>query len=508
MSSSTAVEQAEEQAVVTPVAEVRTAAADADASESNGGIVAFNAEAEVDATDVAVVKEDDVHKPQQKYKYLCFGGIALLVVIAVAIAIPVALTTTTGGSQVDQQQTITSMPSTSPSAAPTSEILTDYLQYLETALPDFIINYDNTTVSNLYDPSSPQYKAAQSIVAEDVEYWQTIRNMDFLLDPSVTLQRFALAVLYYATDGNNWANNDQWLSPTKECTWFGITCNADNQQVIGLDFGDVGNNMRGTLPQEIVLLSGLEQLSATNIMFNSIEALTGLSTLTQLALPRNNIQGTIPVSLLTNNPFLTTIQLQQNALNSTIPTEIGTLSNNLRTWVFCRTAVRRSCRTGTSQDLWFTYGKIHSSTATQPATTMAMEQSNLLYAYQLRLLRYRPFLTGLGLAGSCCGSSVLTFGFGFEASLLSSASRPLAATASASSSCSLAMVNGVPAACFFAGAARRCPGSYPVSGSSELYPSSSRPFSASSSRMSIIVIRSSHHLSSGSRCFPSGSRTS
>lgn len=33
------------------------------------------------------------------------------------------------------------------------------------------------------------------------------------------LQRFALATLYYATNGHNWDDNKKWLSDENECEW-------------------------------------------------------------------------------------------------------------------------------------------------------------------------------------------------------------------------------------------------------------------------------------------------
>ena len=40
-------------------------------------------------------------------------------------------------------------------------------------------------------------------------------------------QKYALLVLYYATQGDSWTNKDGWLDPnTDECEWNGITCDA------------------------------------------------------------------------------------------------------------------------------------------------------------------------------------------------------------------------------------------------------------------------------------------
>ena len=49
-------------------------------------------------------------------------------------------------------------------------------------------------------------------------------------------QRYALAVLYFATNGANWAYiedtlnvaGDVWLSASHECDWYGVTCSWDS----------------------------------------------------------------------------------------------------------------------------------------------------------------------------------------------------------------------------------------------------------------------------------------
>ncbi|MEZ4620386.1 MAG: hypothetical protein R2867_33445 [Caldilineaceae bacterium] len=36
----------------------------------------------------------------------------------------------------------------------------------------------------------------------------------------------ALEALYNATNGNRWLDKSNWLSTTKPCTWYGVTCSA------------------------------------------------------------------------------------------------------------------------------------------------------------------------------------------------------------------------------------------------------------------------------------------
>ena len=51
--------------------------------------------------------------------------------------------------------------------------------------------------------------------------------------------RDALVTLYNATSGDNWANNDNWLSDKPLGEWHGVTTDSDGR-VRRLDLGDVG----------------------------------------------------------------------------------------------------------------------------------------------------------------------------------------------------------------------------------------------------------------------------
>ena len=48
-------------------------------------------------------------------------------------------------------------------------------------------------------------------------------------EPDVAIQHYALAVLYFSTNGAGWTSTDDaWLSITADpCAWHGIVCNED-----------------------------------------------------------------------------------------------------------------------------------------------------------------------------------------------------------------------------------------------------------------------------------------
>ena len=62
----------------------------------------------------------------------------------------------------------------------------------------------------------------------------------------------ALVALYNATDGPNWTNNTNWL--TGNTPWYGVA--VDSGHVVS--FGMAGNNLNGSLPQEIGNLTRLQ----------------------------------------------------------------------------------------------------------------------------------------------------------------------------------------------------------------------------------------------------------
>jgi len=94
-------------------------------------------------------------------------------------------------------------------------------------------------------------------------------------DPKI-IQRWALAVMYFSTGGNNWTEcfagdenctnsliyrgEDAFLSPSDECEWAGIACDVEGC-VTEIEFED--NNFVGTIPTELGLLKELVRNLAT-----------------------------------------------------------------------------------------------------------------------------------------------------------------------------------------------------------------------------------------------------
>ena len=129
--------------------------------------------------------------------------------------------------------------------------------------------------------------------------------------------REALIAIYNATDGDNWANNDSWLSDAPIGEWEGVTTD-DNGRVTELSL--LQNQLSGKIPPELGKLSNLTELflSANELSGKIPPELGKLSNLTELFLHGNQLSGKIPPELgkLAN---LTALFLQDNDLSGCVP---------------------------------------------------------------------------------------------------------------------------------------------------------------------------------------------
>jgi hypothetical protein len=74
------------------------------------------------------------------------------------------------------------------------------------------------------------------------------------------IQRYALATLFYSTNGNSWYGKNEWMSYSNECHWYNSAsslCTRGSVETLHLE----SNNLVGTIPNELALLSNLSKLS-------------------------------------------------------------------------------------------------------------------------------------------------------------------------------------------------------------------------------------------------------
>jgi Leucine-rich repeat (LRR) protein len=121
-------------------------------------------------------------------------------------------------------------------------------------------------------------------------------------------QRFAVAVFYFATKGEEWDADNQWLQPGRhECDNPGIRCEEVSIPSISLE--EALKN-----PGELPLHSDGSVDTTTERM------------IVEINLPENNLQGTLTGEMMTF-PFLRRLGLWSNQIEGKIPEKIGQLQN-------------------------------------------------------------------------------------------------------------------------------------------------------------------------------------
>jgi len=168
------------------------------------------------------------------------------------------------------------------------------------------------------------------------------------------VERYALAVLYYSTNGKYWESYLPFLTDTSVCTWNtgtgfskGVTCSDGYVDYVSMNFV----NLTGTFPWEISLLQGLitfdllqnnvsgplpSQLSTLtklehfNMLGNKLSGRlprTLSSTLKSHTLSYNLFTGNIPVSLPTSIRSVQYVDIENNKFTGGVPAAFGQLAN-------------------------------------------------------------------------------------------------------------------------------------------------------------------------------------
>jgi hypothetical protein len=268
--------------------------------------------------------------------------VLVLVVVAVVVGSVVAIFLLR--SQDDSKDKAPTVGDTVPPTLPTAlSELQDLTELLSSVSPD--------GGAALQTPSTPQYNALNWLVGNS--------NLDRYSDER-KIQRYALATLYYSTNGDYWLVNTGWMSDSNECEWHIDDSDFSHStetfcidgavvKIILLENNLVGNipaevsllskslqdidlylnELTGTIPSEVGLLSGLLYMGFDYNYYLTGKIPTEIGLMTRLTaawLHSNLLKGTIPseIGRLTNMVFLS---LDDNMLSGTIPSELGLLTN-------------------------------------------------------------------------------------------------------------------------------------------------------------------------------------
>ncbi len=321
--------------------------------------------------ELTVETDDSIERRRRRKLLLCKMGICFLMLALVVGIAMLALVLRARRNTKDLTQSNGSLPEESPpsmppnyflpspgapNATPTSPPVVDgttsapsITSPLETDAPspdstlmastsypvdtvkEFIISLFPLSETALEDTTSPQFRALEWI-AEDIMDNRLLRGRQLQELDSEVIQRWTLAVFFFATGGDSvgnatapsWISALGWLELPNECEWSFIVCNEAGR-LTELSIED--NALTGTIPPEIGLFDSLVKLSLnSNAIEGELPTTLGLlSGLQDLSVHRNFLTGTLPTELGNLNA-LQGLALSRNLLDGTIPTQLGNLA--------------------------------------------------------------------------------------------------------------------------------------------------------------------------------------
>ena len=185
----------------------------------------------------------------------------------------------------------------------------------------FVATLPASSQQALEDPASPQSLAFNWLKEEyaPVDY----TNAQFA-------QKFSLATFYFATGGEEWTQDENWLESEDECQWYSNrddVCDTERNYT-ALSFPS--NNLIGTLPGEISLLDRMLHLNLpSNELKGEIPSqIADLNQLVKLDLSDNQLTGPLPDGLSSLRDSLDSLFLDSNqGINGTIPNSWSLLTN-------------------------------------------------------------------------------------------------------------------------------------------------------------------------------------
>jgi len=224
----------------------------------------------------------------------------------------------------------------------------DLTSPLEVALADTHIS------AGAESSKSPQLQALRWL-SESTSARENLQDTSPIDADTDLAQRYALAVLYFATGGDSWKECSQdvtskcessdgsglqssahFLSGGPVCSWFGLTCTNDQKKDIVTWIDLSKNGLSGSIPNELSLLSDnleLLWLSGNPELGGNLPQWIGkMKHLQSLSFFDSGISGTIPDSLY-NLSKLSSLRAYGSKLEGTISTKIGQLKNMQWLWM-------------------------------------------------------------------------------------------------------------------------------------------------------------------------------
>ena len=285
------------------------------------------------------------------YMVLLLAGI--LVLVAVVVLILVKQTSSDRNTNATVSSTAASSTSNNTSVDGSAGLFPPLESQVLQLFPDY-------TVSVIQEDNMSAQAQALAWLMEDSSLPEYIQN-EWRVQ-----QRFALAALYFATNGDRWAMNTHWLDySVHECSWFatpnfafempGVPSAYDSEYPNPCDQASIPsdpivtghsnnddekldqsyknlwlymNELQGSLPAELFWLTSLRSMSLFgNTLTSTISSRVGrLKELEALAFSWSGVTGTIP-SEVGQLARLNFAAIEGNWLTGSIPSELGLLTN-------------------------------------------------------------------------------------------------------------------------------------------------------------------------------------
>lgn len=191
----------------------------------------------------------------------------------------------------------------------------------------------NLSNNNLYGMLPSNFAVKMSSVNLDIsKNYLNIKGEDNITSPQrITIplkQRDTLQELYAVLKGDGWSQKNNWNGLVgTECSWSGVTCDENNNTIVGLDIST--NYAKGYLPQSIFDLTDLKNLNISrNNISGSISHLSKLTNLEKFDASYSSLGGELPndINKMTK---LKKLLIAENNISGSLPYSLGDLNTTL-----------------------------------------------------------------------------------------------------------------------------------------------------------------------------------
>eukprot|EP00980_Cylindrotheca_fusiformis_P022621 scaffold9520_cov105-Cylindrotheca_fusiformis.AAC.1 len=214
------------------------------------------------------------------------------------------------------------------------------IQSHKETLMSFLLEKEISTGASLRLPYSPQSQALSYLAEEQASNGMSYLYDEMALNEQKIIERYALAVLFFAlNDNGDWNPDYSFLTPKDYCSWKKRVYTINNRgQVVYRDTGVslcngeghvteliLGRTTSDCLESLLVFFLLLYLLAHASIVREVPYEIRHLTQLQSLQLTANDISGDFPSGIL-NLPNLKILALGNNKFKGTIPIGLGDLT--------------------------------------------------------------------------------------------------------------------------------------------------------------------------------------